>query len=1078
MFSRLSILFANLFLSSLLTVSAIAQSSGSGTLSGTVTDTSGAVISNADVTVLQSATGLERSTKTNSNGFYSLPALRAGDYVVRAQAPGFGRVEQLGVVLQSDTTRTINLQLVVGGASDTTTVTADAPAIETSEGSLNTIITGTQLRELATNGRNFTQFLSLGTGVSSSQTGQRMGVGQEGNPLTSVNGGRINSNAFTYDGILAMDTGGNRGLNLFPPMEAIQEIQVHKSNYTADIGSFGYSQVNVVTRSGGEKYHGDLYEVFSNDALNARNYFNTVKPPLHDNNFGYDFGGHLFPGAKGSFARNLFFFWSQAFDRRSGPELTSFTSAPQSTFTATTPTAAQRAGNFAGSAPITNPDTGLPYPGNQITNIDPNATLLLNAYFPLPNSNSSSNYVISPKSQTSWREELIRVDATLSPSDTVTLRYAHDAWSQQQAILKPSNQSFATIGGSFSKPGQNGVAQWTHIFSPTLLNQATIGYSRNQITQSPDSNGQRPAGLAIPSLYNSNIYNLIPTITISGFSSIGAQGLTNNTNNVYTWRDDVTKQLHNHSLKTGFNILRIQKFDSFPYGGQAGSFSFTGSATGNALADFLTGHAFSYVEQSNVPNVYLFSNMFEAYVQDDWKVTRNLTLNLGVRDTIFQGAPNGYDKYDRISDFVPSLYSAANAPTVTSTGALVAGTGDPLNGIITPANQKGLDLPRSLTGARNNIGPRLGFAWSPFGSSTTSIRGGYGLFYHWDNDNHESLSANPPFAQSATIYNTTLTGFASGSQTLFPPTLAAFDTRKLYPMVTQYSLTIEKQLPGSTVLSVSYVGNSARHLDQTPNINQPQPNAAVAAGTVNANTVRPYKGYAAINYDVRSASASYNSLQIDARRRFKNGFLFEAAYTYSRSLGSQVGQNQFVNEKGPTAYDRPQSFTLNYVYDLPFFRGRRDLTAYALGGWEVSGVSTFQGGTPVTVTIAADRAGVGNTGQRPNVTGPVTYQHGNINSYFSTGNFTQPALGTFGNLGLNTIRQPGLNSTQFNLSKKATFRLVGDTPITAKFEGEFFNLFNHPAFNGLGTTVGTATFGKITSALDPRNVVFRLKFSF
>ncbi|RZU41292.1 TonB-dependent receptor [Edaphobacter modestus] len=1078
MFSRLSILFANLFLSSLLTVSAIAQSSGSGTLSGTVTDTSGAVISNADVTVLQSATGLERSTKTNSNGFYSLPALRAGDYVVRAQAPGFGRVEQLGVVLQSDTTRTINLQLVVGGASDTTTVTADAPAIETSEGSLNTIITGTQLRELATNGRNFTQFLSLGTGVSSSQTGQRMGVGQEGNPLTSVNGGRINSNAFTYDGILAMDTGGNRGLNLFPPMEAIQEIQVHKSNYTADIGSFGYSQVNIVTRSGGEKYHGDLYEVFSNDALNARNYFNTVKPPLHDNNFGYDFGGHLLPGAKGSFARNLFFFWSQAFDRRSGPELTSFTSAPQSTFTATTPTAAQRAGNFAGSAPITNPDTGLPYAGNQITNIDPNATLLLNAYFPLPNSNSSSNYVISPKSQTSWREELIRIDATLSPSDTVTLRYAHDAWSQQQAILKPSNQSFATIGGSFSKPGQNGVAQWTHIFSPTLLNQATIGYSRNQITQSPDSNGQRPAGLAIPSLYNANIYNLIPTITISGFSSIGAQGLTNNTNNVYTWRDDVTKQLHNHSLKTGFNILRIQKFDSFPYGGQAGSFSFTGSATGNALADFLTGHAFSYVEQSNVPNVYLFSNMFEAYVQDDWKVTRNLTLNLGVRDTIFQGAPNGYDKYDRISDFVPSLYSAANAPTVTSTGALVAGTGDPLNGIITPANQKGLDLPRSLTGARNNIGPRLGFAWSPFGSSTTSIRGGYGLFYHWDNDNHESLSANPPFAQSATIYNTTLTGFASGSQTLFPPTLAAFDTRKLYPMVTQYSLTMEKQLPGSTVLSVSYVGNSARHLDQTPNINQPQPNAAVAAGTVNANTVRPYKGYAAINYDVRSASASYNSLQIDARRRFKNGFLFEAAYTYSRSLGSQVGQNQFVNEKGPTAYDRPQSFTLNYVYDLPFFRGRRDLTAYALGGWEVSGVSTFQGGTPVTVTIAADRAGVGNTGQRPNATGPVTYQHGNINSYFSTGNFTQPALGTFGNLGLNTIRQPGLNSTQFNLSKKATFRLVGDTPITAKFEGEFFNLFNHPAFNGLGTTVGTATFGKITSALDPRNVVFRLKFSF
>ena len=1047
-------------------------------MSGTITDSSGAVISEAEVTVRQSSTGLERSTKTNSDGFYSLPALRAGEYVVRAQAAGFQRIEQQGVVLQSDTTRTVNLQLTVGGASDATTVTTAAPAIETSEGSLNTIITGAQLSELATNGRNFTQFLSLGTGVSSSQTGQRMGVGQEGNPLTSVNGGRINSNAFTYDGILAMDTGGNRGLNLFPPMEAIQEIQVHKSNYTADIGSFGYSQVNVVTRSGGEKYHGDVYEVFSNDALNARNYFNTSKPPLHDSNFGYTFGGRLLPGAKGRFTRNIFFFWSQAFDRRSGPELTSFTSAPQSTFTATTPTAAQRAGNFAGSPTIKNPDTGLPYAGNQITNIDPNATVLLNAYFPLPNSNSSSNYVISPKNQTRWREELIRVDTTLSPHDMITARYAHDSWSQQQAILKPSNQSFATIGGSFAKPGQNGVLQWTHIFSSTLLNQATIGYSRNQITQSPDSNAQRPAGLTIPTLYNANVYNLIPSITISGFSSIGAQGLTNNTNNVYTWRDDLTKQLHNHSLKTGFNILRIQKFDRFPYGGQAGSFSFTGSVTGNALADFLTGHAFSYVEQSNVPNVYLFSNMFEAYVQDDWKITRNLTLNLGVRDTIFKGAPNGYDKYDRISDFVPSLYSAANAPTVTPTGTLVAGTGDSLNGIITPSNLKGLDLPRSLTGARNNIGPRLGFAWSPFGSATTSIRGGYGIFYHWDNDNHESLSGNPPSSRSATIYNTTLTGFASGAQTLFPPTLAAFDTRKLYPTVTQYSLTVERQLPGSTVLSVSYVGNSARHLDQAPNINQAQPNAAVAAGTVNVNTVRPYKGYAAINYDVRSASASYNSVQVDARRRFKNGFLFGAAYTYSRSLGSQVGQSQFVNEKGPTAYDRPQSLTVNYVYDLPFFRGSRSLLAYALGGWEVSGVSTFQAGTPVTVTISSDRAGVGNTGQRPNVTGPVTYQHGNINNYFSTASFTQPALGTFGNLGLNTIRQPGLNSTQFNLAKKATFHLIGDTPVIAKFEGEFFNLFNHPAFNGVGTTVGAATFGKINSALDPRNVVFKLKFSF
>lgn len=960
-------------------------------------------------------------------------------------------------------------------------MTAAPPALETSTGGVDTLVSGTQLTELALNGQNFTQFLTLGTGVSSSQIGQRMGVGQEGNPLMSVNGGRINSNAFTYDGILAMDTGGNRGLDLFPPTEAIQEIQIHKSNFTADIGSYGYSLVNIVTRSGGEQYHGDFYEIFANDALNADNYFNTAKPPLHDNNFGYDFGGRVFPSADSGFKRGLFFFWSEAWDKRLGPELVSFTAPPQSTFTATTPDAALRSGNFKElSTPIIDPTTGQPFPNNTIPTkeIDPNASILLNTYYPLPNRTGSTNYSISPESQTNWREELIRIDSTLGDHDSLMGRYAHDAWSQDQAILEPSNQSFPTIGGYFSKPGQNLVLQWTHIFTPSTVNQVTVGYSRNQITQTPDPSAERPSSLTIPSLYNANIYNLIPTVTLSGYSSIGAQGLTNNVNNVYTWRDDFTKQLQIHTLKAGFNILRIQKFSYSPYSGQAGAFSFTGSVTGNAVADFLLGKAYSYTEQSSVPSLYQFANMFEGYVQDDWKVLPNLTLNLGVRDTVFQGAPDGYDKYNNISDFVPSLYDPADAPSITSSGAIVPGTGDPLNGIITPTNQKGLDLPQSLTPARNNIGPRVGFAWTPLRSTTTSIRGGYGIFYHWDNDNQESLSSNPPFSKSATIYSTTLSEFASGKQTSFPPTIAAFDTHKLYPAVQQYSLTVEKQILFSTVLSVSYVGNTAAHLDQTPNINQARPNIAVANGTTNVNTVRPYAGYSAINYDIRSASANYNALQTEARRQFKNGFLFEAAYTYSKAMGSQVGQNQFVNEDSPTSYDRTHILTVNYVYKLPFLRNEHTLPAVLLGGWEVSGVSTFQSGMPTTATISTDRAGVGNTGQRPDVVGPYKIHPGNVNAYFNTAAFALPTLGTFGNEGLDVIRLPGLDSTQLNISKSQTFRSFGQKVITAKFEAEFFNLFNHPSFNGLGTTFGSPAFGTITSALDPRNVDFKLKFSF
>lgn len=1058
-----------------------AQTTGTGTISGTVSDASGASVAHVRITLLQTATGLTRVATTNDQGFYVVPALRAGEYHLRAEASGFQLFEQTAIILTSDSTLTLNVRLEVGKLSQTTIVTAAPPAIDLSNGGINTLVSGTQLSQIALNGQNFTAFLTLGPGVTSSQTGYRMGVGQEGNPLMSVNGGRINSNAFTYDGILAMDTGGNRGLDLFPPTEAIQEIQIHKSNFTADIGSYGYSLVNIVTRSGGDTYHGDIYEIFANDALNSRNYFSTAKPPLRDNNFGYDLGGRVFPRSNSPFKKGLFFFWSEAWDKRSGPELVSFTSPPQSTFTATTPDAELRSGNFQElPVSIINPATGLPFADNIIpqNDINPNATLLLNDYYPLPNRSGSTNYSVSPNSQTSWREELIRVDSTLGDHDSLMGRYAHDAWSQDQAILQPSNQAFPTIGGYFAKPGQNAVLQWTHIFTGSTINQAAAGFSRNAITQIPDSSAKRPAGLTIPSLYNANTYDVIPTITLSGYSSIGAQGLTNNVNNVYTWRDDFTKQVHTHTLKTGVNILRIQKFSYSPYSGQAGTFSFTGSATGNAVADFLLGTAYSYAEQSYVPTLYQFSNMYEWYVQDDWKVRPNLTINLGLRDTIFQGAPDGYDKYNNISDFVPSLYNPADAPSITASGTIVAGTGDPLNGIITPTNQKGLHLPRSLTPARSNLGPRIGFAWSPSESAKTSIRGGYGILTHWDNDDQESLGENPPFSQSATIYNTTLNGFPSGTQTKFPPTLYAFNTTKLYPMIQQWSLTVEHQLPFSTVLSVSYVGNTAVHLDQTPNINQIQPNVAVAQGTVNVNTIRPYLGYAAINYDNRSASANYNGLQTEARHQFHNGLLFQVAYTYSKALGIQVGQDQFVNERGPTAYDRTHVLTLNYVYQLPFYRGEQGLPAAILGGWEVSGISTFESGLPTTATISTDRAGVGNTGQRPDVVGPIKTHPGNVNAYFDTSAFALPALGTFGNEGLDVIRLPGIDLTNFTLVKNQNFHFFGQKPVNARFEAEFFNIFNHPSFNALGTTFGSPAFGTITSALDPRNVAFKLKFSF
>lgn len=607
------------------------------------------------------------------------------------------------------------------------------------------------------------------------------------------------------------------------------------------------------------------------------------------------------------------------------------------------------------------------------------------------------------------------------------------------------------------------------------MNQATFGYSRNKITETPNVSAQRPAGLAIPSLFSANAANVIPTITFGGgYSSIGAQGLTNNVNNVFTYRDDATMQFGLHTIKAGANVLHIQKFDRYPYNGQAGSFSFDGSATGNAIADFLVGRAFSYTEQAAIPNPYLFSNMYEGYVEDTYKIRPNLSIDYGVRDTIYAGAPNGYDKYDNLSTFIPSLYIAGNAPTVLqANGALINGSGDPFNGLITPGNQKSLKYPRSLSELRNNIGPRIGFAYTPGSDGKTAIRGGYGIFYHWDNDNHENSSQNPPFSTSGTAYGVQLSSFGNTSTTRFPPTLNVWDPHKLYATIMQYSLTVEQQLPFATTLSLTYAGNQGRHLDQTPNLNQLRPGQLPASGT-NVNFLRPYKGYAALNYDVRSASANYNALQANLRRRFQGGFSFAVAYTWSKAENIQIGQSQFFNERGLTPFDRTNILTLNYVW-IPMYFAHRNATERALlNGWELSGITTFQGGLPYTAASSTDVARVGNTGQRPNRSlTPLSYNHRLVGNYFSAASFTAATPGTFGTEKPGDIRGPGIDLFQLNVARNVAIERV-----TMKFEAQLFNILNHSNFNGVGTTFGSAAFGTLTSALDPRNVQFRLKFSF
>ncbi len=353
------------------------------------------------------------------------------------------------------------------------------------------------------------------------------------------------------------------------------------------------------------------------------------------------------------------------------------------------------------------------------------------------------------------------------------------------------------------------------------------------------------------------------------------------------------------------------------------------------------------------------------------------------------------------------------------------------------------------------------------------------IYTTWDSDTVQNASQNPPFSTSAVLFNVNMENYGSTSTTYPAPALHAWNYVKLYPMIEQYSLTAEQELPYSTTLQVSYIGNSARHLDQEPNINQPQPRASLAGTTLNA--VRPYLGYSTIQYDLRTASGNYNSLQVDLRRRYQNGMQFGADYTWSHAQGQQVGQSQYFNENGPTAYDRRNVLTVNYIYAEPFFKDGSTLAKALFSGWELSGITTFQSGLPFTADLSTDPAnvgpspgsGVGDQSERPNQVNKLTYSPRNVSAYFNTSSFAVPSAGTFGNESYGAVRGPGLDLWQMNISKNGTFE-----HLQVKFEGQFFNIFNHANFNGLGTVYGAATFGKLTSALDPREIQFRLKLSF
>ena len=822
--------FRFLVLGLFVSLASLSFSQDTATLTGTIRDNSNAVIPGAVVTVTNTATGQVRQLTTNSSGEYVGAALPPGQYDITVTAAGFRTYQAKGVTLRVAQNARIDLALQIGSAHEEVTVHGEGLAqVNTQSSELGGTITGKELTQLQLNGRNFTQLITLVPGVSN-QTGQDEGkVGVEGSISYSVNGGRTEYNNWEVDGGDMMDNGSNFSLNVYPSVEAIQEVQVLTSNYGAQYGKNGSGTVEVETKSGTNQFHGSLWEFARNEAFNAHNYFDvpgTPKAGYKKHDFGYSVGGPIWKN-------HTFFYWLQNWRRENVPV----------NFNSFVPSMDNRNGNFNDVCAVDeptdcpfDPNTGNPFPNNQVPFIDPNAQLLLNM-IPEPNLGSGANSIFAAAvgEPMRWREELVRLDHDFNSKQRLTFRAIHDSWDTTKATVTWGGESFPTIGTHFVGPGVEMVARLTSTVSPSLLNEFVASYTTDHIQQNNTNQSVwgLTSGFTMPGLFP-NLGGKLPDICLSTSGAYGGgfcEGPTafpwQNSNPTFTYRDNVTMSRGKHKLVFGGYFMNAEK-NEMAYTDLSGDLYFDSTSpvtTGNAFADLLMGNIANYSQANAQPKYHINYKIFEPYFQDDYHIFKNLTLNLGVRVSLYG---TFWERNHLISNWRPSAYDPTSAPQLdidgsqtSQVGAIIPGSGNPFDGMV----QCGVGgIPRGcLSGHLFNPAPRFGFAWDPRGDGKMAVRGGYGIFFEHTNGmeaNAEDLEGTPPIVQTPTQYNITGYENVGGQGLLFPLSTTSIPDHVMWPYVQQWHLDVQRDLPHNTVATVAYVGAKGTHLTLQHELNQ------------------------------------------------------------------------------------------------------------------------------------------------------------------------------------------------------------------------------------------------------------------
>ncbi len=1097
-----------------------------GQISGMVTDSSNAVVQDAVVKIVSSAKGTTQTTRTDSKGVYSVPNLPVDLYDVVIEGTGFKMYKRTGIQLDAGAHVTISAALELGEISQEVTVASSGAEVQTDTAMVGRTIESAQIKDLALNGRNPINLALTKAGVSGGNFNQFNPDDLGSNGFT-INGSSSTENAITLDGVNAVRTrSGTATIGVFNT-DAIQQIQILAANYPAEYGRVDGGQIRFVSKSGTSSFHGTAFEFFRNSALDANTWVRNSSPNptlnskpdgLRFNQPGFSIGGPIYwPGKWNVNKDKLFFFVAEEWVRF----------RQQQTNTATVPTALMRAGNFSEllnpANPFTNsaqivkdPTTGQPFANNIIdpSRLSRNGLALLSAY-PLPTpgfQQGASNWIGALPAPRNSRKDFYRVDYYAGRN-----RYTLTAQHYEYESISPFTSNLDRVGTDQSRPNDTAAFNITSTLSSKWLNDFTISASNELVkTANLESRPYERSlyGIDYPYIFpgTKDVEEKIPTVAITSFTTLdGGPYPSKSSGQVYTLSDNVSwVPTGRHVIKFGAYIERglqnnrDQVVISNAPGGtnnQNGGFQFspTGNpqTTGVAIANAALGNFNSYGEISSRAYTLMRSNAFEAFAQDTWKATPWLTIEAGLRYSYFQP---WYAKWNDISNFDPNFYSQSNRAIIDPSDGHIL-SGDAYNGIVLPGSGfpdsaaghvpamtvPGVDrlfhnLPRSLVQDYKLLfQPRIGF--SARLDPKTVLRGGFGMYADRVNFYSSYLFGNAPNQITVGVTNGSVDnpGGSGGTQRQYPFAMRALDPAYRSPTAYTYSLGLQKEFPGAILFEIGYVGKHSINLRGQRNINQLQPGTVQANPRVNADALRPWEGVGIITLGEYNRQSSYNSLQVSAERRFRNGLSFAAAYTFSKLIDNTTTPYDAYHVnlvRAVSSNNLPHVLNINAIYELPFWKDRTDLVHRIVGGWQVSGVFFLRSGDPLSVVSSVDTAGVGSgSGSQPwNLVGNTGVSDRGLNKlWFNPKAFAAPSAGTFGNAGLNLLKGPTFNDLDFALFKN--FSLF-DEKLKTQFRAEAFNLPNHPLLADPGVNPNAGSFGLTTSKSGQRNLQLGLKFQF